>query len=307
MVVRKGAFFTLPPIINSNRALVKYAESFQIVLLNWIGPGIINVQKLGYRQGWYYVMHDLRSITNGCHYINSCEQFNTNCENCPRVRFKAPPVSSSLDLIAISNWTFDHALKKNLATSVFRAHNFQPQYIETVKSSFGNKFLFIAEALNDTRKGFMFIEEYFKMNTAETIELTIVGNSGGLPDWMKASPNIKVKGFLNQNDLIKEYISNTFLLFPSKEENYSNVLIEAIAHAVIPLCFDIGGNSEIVTEDCGILTKQVSNIGFSGLIFRALELSVADRKKLSKNARKRFVEVTNQNLIYSSWNKLFGC
>ena len=112
MVVRKGAFFTLPPIINSNRALVKYAESFQIVLLNWIGPGIINVQKLGYRQGWYYVMHDLRSITNGCHYINSCEKFNTNCENCPRVRFKAPPVSSSLDLIAISNWTFDHALKK---------------------------------------------------------------------------------------------------------------------------------------------------------------------------------------------------
>ena len=110
----------------------------------------------------------------------------------------------------------------------------------------------------------MFIEEYFKMNTAETIELTIVGNSGGLPDWMKASPNIKVKGFLNQNDLIKEYISNTFLLFPSKEENYSNVLIEAIAHAVIPLCFDIGGNSEIVTEDCGILTKQVNN-GFSGL------------------------------------------
>jgi glycosyltransferase involved in cell wall biosynthesis len=56
-------------------------------------------------------------------------------------------------------------------------------------------------------------------------------------------------GYLTGDNLKFFYSRIDILIFTSKQENLSNVLLNAVASGIYVLCYDVGGNKDIVNQD----------------------------------------------------------
>ena len=247
-----------------SRKLEKLVVNYDIVIVNWIGDGFLSwndLTRLGEIRLYINVLDEIY-FNLGCHYSLSCENCLEGIGVCPSLRFK---YISNYYLARNRQHKFELSALNNLK---FIAHN--DSYYKTISGEFGedqvvkipmpfDKALIVKEVsypkgnlsvgflspqISNKRKGFgdfLNVVDWLKENAQ--ISWHSAGN--GVVD----HPSINHRGYLAGREIIQFYCDIDVLIFTSSQENLSNILLNAVANGVFVLCYDVGGNSDIVCQD----------------------------------------------------------
>jgi len=276
----------------------------------------IRIEKLfniSEHQPIFYTLHDLRFLTGGCHYPGKCDKFKNDCSNCPLVRkYFQNSIKKNLELernillnssrnyfISPSKWIESEFRKvpsfsktsirviPNVVNSIFTTQN-AATWREKMNVN-EKEFIvaFVAANVTYPLKGFndflSAIKELIRNYGSGKIRTISIGlgeiNSFNFPKGHKHLGGVnpeEVKGIMKEIDL---------LVVPSLEENYPNVIIEALLAGTRVIGSDVGGIPEILNR-FGMSSFQPRDIiGISKLIWKE-RLSVAnDRNSISIKAR----------------------
>jgi glycosyltransferase involved in cell wall biosynthesis len=240
-----------------------------------------------------WTFHDMWAFTGGCHYSAGCDRYYTECGACPVLkstnendvsrrlwRQKSdiyPRIRNSLQVICPSRWLADlarnaplldgvpvHALPNPIDAKVFhpipkkearRLLNLPPD---------GPLLLMGAASTSDRRKGFDLLDEalqrYAAMPDAQPLGLVTLGAkieasavaSGKLKMW-------NLDFIDDEAPLATLYNAIDLVALPSREENLSNTLAEALCCGVPCLAFDIGGNGDLISHQINGYLAQAND------------------------------------------------
>mgnify|MGYP005757884091 CR=1 FL=1 len=110
--------------------------------------------------------------------------------------------------------------------------------------------------------------------------------------------NIKLWGFKNQN-FIKKYLQNSSLyLMTSFEESFGLVVIEAMSYGIPCIAFDSakGVLDVIRNNENGFIISDRDIKKYANKVLEYIDMSVKEKNKLSKNARKTSEKYKNDNV-----------
>jgi glycosyltransferase involved in cell wall biosynthesis len=243
---------------------------------------------LNYPLVWTF--HDMWAFTGGCHYTDGCDHYLQQCGRCPILQSKNGNdlshwlwkqkhrayrrLPKSLHVVCPSNWMAEVARRAPLLEGVpvhvipnpISAQTFQPIDKKTARRLLGlpekgQLLLMGATSKGDRRKGFDLLDDalhqYASFPGAEPLGLvtlgthnsTAVSQTKGLTTW-----NI---GFLQDEvSLCALYNAVDLVALPSREENLSNMLSEALCCGIPCLAFAIGGNGDLIQHQAnGYLAK----------------------------------------------------
>jgi glycosyltransferase involved in cell wall biosynthesis len=210
-------------------------------------------------------LHDMRNFTGGCHHSNDCQKYiNQNCSNCPQAKLGFKQIVQSsfqksvkrtnefarVSLVAPSQWILDKArdglMWKNREISLIR--NPIPDledYIKPVQKGSRNKIGFISPELANPFKGIDVLiaalrklpQDWWKSN-----EVIIVGN-GMVPEF---GPPAKITRLekMSPKKLVDIYDELDYLVIPSRQDNFPNVIGEATLRGVNLILSSAGGLNE---------------------------------------------------------------
>jgi L-malate glycosyltransferase len=122
---------------------------------------------------------------------------------------------------------------------------------------------------------------------------------------LKLNDNIFLMGHLSQEILLKLYQSSTIYVLPSYYEGLPTTLLEAMSCGLPSIATDIGGNSEVITDNLtGILVPPKCPEELSRNIMNLLE-SKKDCDRLGKSARKHVINNYDWNIIVNKIEKIY--
>ena len=115
--------------------------------------------------------------------------------------------------------------------------------------------------------------------------------------------NIKMTGFLNSEELKKEYLNSSVYVMPSKSEAFGLVLLEAMNYGLPCVAFDsASGARELLKDNVGILIKNRNK----KLMAKEVVNLINDQKKLKNYQNKTLKQVQNYSIenIKKEWLKI---
>lgn len=154
-------------------------------------------------------------------------------------------------------------------TKIFKKEKVTVKYIPNIVSEFPTKLNkcnnknIISVGRFSPEKGYKDLIEIYKQVKKQNsnIKLTLVGDGPEMDDLKelikKEKLNIKLTGFLNQEELKKEYSIASLFVMTSYEESFGLVLIEAMSYGIPCFAFDSAlGAKEIINNKNGVLIKN---------------------------------------------------
>lgn len=135
--------------------------------------------------------------------------------------------------------------------------------------------LFVGTLLK-MEKGLDFLSDIIDktMQKTDKIYFNIIGQEGDsealIRQLMEKYPkNVKKLGFMNKNRLNKQYSNADLFILTSRKETFGLSLLEAQSHGLPAVCFDVGGPSDIISEDFqGRIIKNFDTEQFANTIFK---------------------------------------
>ena len=112
--------------------------------------------------------------------------------------------------------------------------------------------------------------------------------------------NVFYKGFLWKADLEKEYINSSIFILTSRSEAFPLVILEAQAHGLPVISFNISGPNEIIEGFSGKLIKRFNTRKFSDAILEYYDLwrnNKLDYKLKNKIINKTFDKYSDKMII----------
>ncbi|MBN2891786.1 MAG: glycosyltransferase [Bacteroidales bacterium] len=252
-----------------------------IIHLNWINFGFLSLKTLQkliqLNKPIFWTMHDMWPITGGCFHSRGCQQYQTECKNCPFLKNSSKlakrTFSKKLEIfknanilpIAISTW-----MKEKIESSAFfrdkelflSSNTIDTDYYtiedkkkakeklgwNTEKIQIG----FAAFNVSNKYKGGEFVVESIKMlqeqnpTLANKTELIAIGKEGDksiFPDNIK----ITFTGYIENEDKMRDmYRAFDLFLMPSLEESLSLVTQEAMSCGTPVVAFNNGGQTDLI-------------------------------------------------------------
>jgi glycosyltransferase involved in cell wall biosynthesis len=238
-----------------------------------------------------WTLHDEWLFTAGCHYTSGCEQFIGGCQSCPQLLhdpYRLVPhwfqqkagllAQANLVVVTPSEWLADRARRSTLlrdkrvevVRNAFDARAFSP--LGTVarrelRQRFGFDDTTIvlgfgAQSLRDARKGFgLLVEALNAVTTPERVGLLVFGSRSEALDTLAAHMKIAYAGELHEAaDIAGVLSASDCFVVPSLEENYPNVIIEALLCGTPVVAFNCGGISEQIRQlQNGLLVQPVGS------------------------------------------------
>lgn len=293
-----------------NSSLVKAVKRFEadVVHIHWIGkymtgPG--DIAKMTAPVFWS--LHDMNPFTGGCHYSGSCEGFRSACGNCPvlrsthgydfsntqvKVKLKALG-NKTVTFIGSSRWMTEQAS----GSTIGKSHQcvnlptfadlsvFKPAEI-TGKNEARIRILFTAASgTTEYRKGFDLFALSLRFLDPDRFTLKVVGNTLH-PALATTSFHTEMLKPADDDTILASYYQQAdIVVVPSREENFSNVIIEALACGVPVAAFRTGGNEDLIIHQYnGYLVDNMDEQSLAeGIKWIAANI---DTNNLSDNARK---------------------
>lgn len=258
----------------------------------------------------FLTLHDVNWLTGGCHYTGGCDQFHSRCQVCPqlvgtgfvdlarkqylqKVQFLKRNPLYVQGIIGPSKWIEGQAHLSGLwrhlpMTTIPNAHDvekYRPLNREVARELFGLTasspvILIVGHALENQRKGFDLLVPLMKEELGQWVA---VGRpSALLPD------SVRQLGFIRDEMLMVMVLNAAdVLVVPSREENYSNLILEARLCGTPVVAFDVGGNREAVEPGVGgLLASGVDSDSMRSVLADALGRKW-DRAAVSKLAGER--------------------
>ncbi len=303
-----------------------------IINLQWVNGGFLSLdtlRKIGsLGKPIFWTFHDMWAFTGGCHYVSDCQNYLTECGNCPALKFGSKNDLSyrifnrkkkiydklNITIVTTSKWLASEASNSALLKTrkVFviptpiDSELFKPCDKKASRRKLNLPYdkkiiLFGAMNLKDERKGFKYLIEATQiineLNELPDIELAVFGK---IDERVLSSIPYKVNqlGQLKtENEIISAYNSADIFVAPSLEDNLPNTIMESMACGTPVVAFNIGGIPDMIDDgQNGILTKLKSSENLANGI--RIVLSDEDLlKKFSLSSREKVVRVFNQKVI----------
>jgi glycosyltransferase involved in cell wall biosynthesis len=305
-----------------------------IVHLHWICGGMISIEHLSkIKSPIVWSCHDMWPFTGGCHYDENCNGYKTSCGKCPVLKSDVSNDLSNkilnkklnsyskienLTVIGSSKW-IEQCAKQSILFKDRKILNL-PNGIDTqlfnvinkdiVKNIFKipkNKKVILFAAMNlleDPRKGskelFIAINE---LDVRDTI-FVIAGSSPPEKELKLKYPVYFIPPLRDEISLPLMYNIADVMIVPSLQENLANSIIESLACGVPVVCFDIGGNIDMVEhKKNGYLAKELDTTDMAIGIKWILENENYD--KLSYNARKKVLDDFDSTVITKKYIDMY--
>ena len=281
-----------------------------IINLHWI-PRILSTEAIAYLshsdKPIVWTFHDINPISGGCHYFHGCENWQTDCMNCPQLidnydNYPAKILAAKKKYINFKNITvvvLNQHFKKLLKQSpLFDDSRIEviPNSIDTdrfvpldkkqirkkLKLEEDKKYLLYVADYASTTKGYkefeQTIDEYEKQYRSDNIEILLAGN---LPKDRNIKLPFKEFGHVDEDKIIKLYNASDVTILSSIEDNLPNIILESFACATPVVGFKVGGLPDLIKDDYNGYTVELGDIkGLANSINKVLT-----NKDLSKNCR----------------------
>lgn len=281
--------------------LVKEAD---IIHLHWVA-NFINFPTFfkNIKQPVVWTLHDMNPFMGGFHYENDQR---VNAGKMARIdngvfeeKRKGLPASGKLTIAAPSAWLLGKSAVSQQLKRFPHMHIpygldleiFKPYDQLEVKSELGigadkRLILFISDSVGNHRKGFdllMSAAAGFDFEKAG-IMLGVVGEQGNIP----ASGNTIFFGKIKDAvKLAKIYSASDLFILPSREDNFPNVMLEALACGTPVMAFSNGGMREVIrTGENGMLLDELS----SEALKNGLKDFIDHRYQFDRNSIRKLVE-----------------
>lgn len=310
---------TTSPYNIESHPLVKKAD---IINLHWVSE-FINIPSFfnSVNKPIVWTLHDMNPFTGGCHYSFDCDQFiDSSCRNCPQtegIEFNAKTLAldafkskqniyknKNINIVAPSLWLTRESQKSKLL-GAFAHHQipygmpdniFKPLKSEGFRKEFDlplhkKLVLFVADSIDNYRKGIKFILEASKLLSAD-IHFVVVGK--GTFD----TENFTYLGEIKDQDkMALIYSAADLFVIPSLADNLPNTVLESLFCGTPVVGFNIGGIPDMVQDGVnGFLCNQISSVALAETIVKALRVNF-DREQISEEVHDKY-SMTKQAKSY---------
>lgn len=256
---------------------VKEADA---VLLNWVNQGMLSLEGVGKIMALgkpvIWTMHDMWCMTGICHHAGLCNHYHNRCGDCPLLAKKSSPRDLSftiharkkalydragkLAFVAVSSWLKEKARESSLLNT---------RRVEVIPNAFDVKpfpgsrrveegkirILFGAARLDDPIKGLDTLRETSRIlaegnpgfiGKMEIVMFGGVKNPEALEGF--ALPVVNLGVLKGEEAVAQAYRGADILVSASSYETLPGTLVEAQAYGCIPVSFNQGGQTDIVTN-----------------------------------------------------------
>jgi glycosyltransferase involved in cell wall biosynthesis len=275
-----------------------------VIHLHWICGGSFNIKNIAeINKPVVWSLHDMWAFTGGCHYAGDCNNYVYGCQRCPVLgskhrrdlsyinfhrKMRIYSKISNFTIVGLSRWISDCASKSLL----FKNYNIEtiPNMLDTniffpiekdlARKILGlprNKKIVLFGAMNpvsDPRKGYRQLMEALTLLEGEkNLELVVFGSSK--PETVPIRQTVHFLGrFVDEISMSIVYSAADIAVVPSLEENLSNTIMESLACATPVVCFNIGGNNDMIKHaQNGYLAQPFDPVDLAAGITFLLDLS----------------------------------
>ncbi len=277
-----------------------------VINLHWIA-NFIDFQTFfaHVRKPMVWTLHDMNPFQGGFHYKDdenrfaaSLQELNTTQYNLKKAALHQLP-ADMLTIVTPSQWMLKQSKQSEMLARF--PHRHIPNGINTSvfcptgngrATASGNRkktnVLFVAENLQNTRKGFDIILELLKDKAVnEACHFTAVGE-------VKKSlriPEITYTGSIHSETEMSElYNQSDIFLLSSREDNLPNTMVESLCCGTPVVGFAIGGLPETITNGSnGYLSEELSAEGLKNALFTCIRLlKTIDRQAIALAAQAKY-------------------
>lgn len=317
----------------SEIALTKQAcySSANIVNLHWVSK-FLDYQEFfkNNTKPVVWTLHDMNPFSGGQHYE---EQYLGMDEHGFPMQRKLTPLDlqiekkildfkaeifenvTNLTIVVLCKWMADEVKKSpvfnkfpvkiipnGIDAEIFKLQNKTASRVK-LQLPVGKKvILFVADSLENERKGFQYLEKAFEKIADENVLLCAVGrisNKGELP-----AKTIKMGVINDESQMALLYAAADVFVIPSLIDNLPNTVVESLMCGTPVIGFPVGGiNDLIINGKNGILAKEISVAALS----KSIEDFLNDQYEFSsKEIRKAAVLKYDSKVQASAYISLFN-
>ena len=314
---------------------LKHIDS-DIIHLHWINQRFLPLDKLvDMKKPIVWTLHDSWAFCGVCHYFYDCERYKISCGECHflhsdnkndlshQVWKKKKDIYSRLNLhiVAPSKWLANCAKESSLFRDVpvsvipncLDNDIFTPVDKKIAEQHWGlsdtKKYLLYGamNAVNDRNKGFKelleALEVIAKNSVASDVELLVFGADKPIEELNVGIP-VRYLGYLSTEiDLVMAYNAVELMIVPSLSENLSCAIMESLSCGTPVVCFDIGGNSDMVEHKLnGYLAKERDSEDLAKGILYILE---SDKQTFTNAAREKVLSNYTIENVAKQYKELY--
>jgi glycosyltransferase involved in cell wall biosynthesis len=318
----------------SQHPLVQKAD---ILHLHWVNFGFLSLSSLeklfSLGKPVVWTMHDMWTMTGGCHYSRGCDHYRSHCNYCPYLA-KPDRYDISFDqfeekrklyglakmtLVSPSLWLKD--LTKNAAltgmldtlsipncidTALFKPLNKTEARAELGLPTDKKLILFAGANTQDPRKGFQYFRESVELlrTSYHDLEVLIFGKSDNQHFASFPVPVHYLGKITQSEEMVKIYNAAEMIVVPSLEDNLPNTIMEAMACGTPVVGFETGGIPEMIDhKQNGFVAELKSAISLSDGIKWIFEANTGG--VLSENAREKVLEFYLESVIAGQYHTVY--
>tara|TARA_Y100000389_G_C17467026_1_gene526595 strand:+ start:4814 stop:6070 length:1257 start_codon:yes stop_codon:yes gene_type:complete len=317
------------PALFSSFGLVKKINRLNpdIVHLHWICNAMLSIEDISkIKSPIVWTLHDNWAFSGGCHIMNACPNHNFsnhNCGSAPNSIFKRKKKTylnkPDLAIVSPSKWLYELArnselLREKLNTRIPNPSNmelFKPMNASEARGRWNlpkNKKIILCGALNlssDLNKGLTYLRDAWNNLDDPSVELVIFGCNDAQRQDLRFNGIVHFVGKISrENTLNTLYNAADLLIVPSKQENFSNTILESLSSGTPVVAFNVGGNSDLIQhQKNGYLARpyDIEDL-INGINFI---LQNSSDKDMRKHARARTEDFFNSDKVAQAYKDMY--
>lgn len=309
----------------SRHKLVRQADA---VLIAWVNQGMLSLDEIGRIASVkpvMWTMHDMWNLTALCHHAGACRRFSEpqGCRCCPLLHGRASDSdasakvwldkqrlydSANIDFIAVSTWLEsrcrDSRLMDDRQVSVI-PNAFPVEDFYSAPAASGKRIILMGAArLDDPVKGLPYAVDMLNKLKSTNAEAVFFGNLRD-PHALDALrfPYRYIGPVTDTAALRRIYSQAHAVISTSLYETLPGTLIEGMAAGAMPVCFDRGGQADIIRStadgrlipfgDTDAMAAALDEVLASDHDRRTLRHTVAVRFSAQSVARKYIARIND--------------
>ena len=319
------------------RSIKRIIKQMDIIHLNWIVHGFMNIEFISsIKSPIVWTLHDSWAFTGGCHIPKNCDRYKNSCGSCPLLgsssefditRFNHFRKSrswkdSNMTIVCPSNWLAKCAKESSIfydkpvkvIPNPIDIKIFKPVDKAFSRDLFNFNFdqkiiLFGAMgAVDDKNKGYDLILDAFKKlekkHGLKNIKLIIFGGEKPKDFNLNKLPINFIGNVNDDTSLAALYSLADVMVVPSRQENFPNTALEAIACGTPVVAFEVGGIPDLIDHKLnGYLAKCYNTTELMEGIVWVLKNHL--RKDFKKNCLEKVYKNFTTEIIREKYMTLY--